>query len=130
MLWEVDLMSKKVALNLWDRDFQLKVVFDCFGGEDILEEQVTALEEFLRTDTSKSLDQIKTHCLKKNGKEIGDNIDNIFKYVIPRSLYIPRKQKKPTVAILCDYKFDMEHGIAIVFEGKTISTICNPDVIL
>lgn len=123
-------MSKKATLNLWGRDFQLKVVYDCLDGEDILKEQVTALEEFLSADTSKSIDLVIKYCLSENGKEIGGNIDNIFKYVIPRSLYVPRKQKKPTVAILCDYKFDIEHGIAMVFEGRLISAICNPDIIL
>lgn len=123
-------MSKKVALNLWGRDFQLKVVYDCLGSENVLEEQVTSLEEFLRTDTSKSLDLMKAHCLKENGAEIGDKIDNIFKYVIPRSLYVPRKQKKPTVAILCDYKFDMEHGIAVVFENGQFKKVGSQDIVL
>jgi hypothetical protein len=123
-------MSKKIALNLWNRDFQLKVVYDCFAGEEILDEQVAALETFADADTSKSLDQVKKYCLKENGNQIGDRVDNIFKYVIPHTIYVPRKQKKPTVAILCNYKFDLEHGIAIVFEGAKIAEICNPDVIL
>ena len=123
-------MSKKVAVNMWGRDFQLKVVYDCFDGEDVLKEQTSALEEFLNADTSKSLESIKKHCLKEHGKEIGGNIENIFKYVIPHTVYVPRNQKKPTVAILCNYKFDLEHGIALVFENKKIATICNPDEIL
>ena len=123
-------MSKKIALNLWNRDFQLKVVYDCLDGEEILDEQVAALEAFVDADTSKSLDQIKKYCLKENGKQIGDRIDNIFKYVIPHTIFVPRKQKKSTVAILCNYKFDLEHGLALVFEGKKLAEICNPDAIL
>jgi hypothetical protein len=73
---------------------------------------------------------MKAHCLKENGAEIGDKIDNIFKYVIPRSLYIPRKQEKQTVAMLCDYKFDMEHGIAVVFENGQFKKVGSQDIVL
>ena len=34
------------------------------------------------------------------------------------------------VAIMCNYKFDMEHGIAIVFKNEMFSKIVSQDIIL
>ena len=60
---------------------------------------------------------------------IQQEIDNIFKYVIPKRIFIPRTDKK-IVAILCDYKFDMENGIAVVFENEKFKEIGVQDIIL
>lgn len=61
--------------------------------------------------------------------EIMDSVDNIFKYVIPKTISVP-KAKKRVVAIMCNFKFDMEHGMAIVFEDEKIKKIGPQDIVL
>ena len=123
-------MSEKLDLVIWNRAFSLKVLFDCFDDEEVLDSQRTALKYFKEADISASLDQVKQFCLEQNGKEIGTTIDNIFKYVVPYSVYIPRKQKESTAALLCHYRFDIENDLALIFENGNLVKICNPDYIL
>ena len=94
-------MNEKLVI--WDRAFELKVLFDCFDDEEILTSQKAALKSFAGADLSGSLDQVKQYCLEQNGKEIGATVNNIFKYVVPYSIYIPRKQEQSTATLLCHY---------------------------
>ena len=48
---------------------------------------------------------------------------------MPESLFVPRTEKK-TIAIMCNYKFDKEHGIAVVFEEGRLKEIGSQDIIL
>ena len=120
-------MNKK--MTIWGREFNIKVVFDVFTGEEILDEQKKALEAFCAVAEKLLSDpkDIKKYCLKKNKKEIGNSIDNIFKYVIPTSLLVKRDTKKHTIALLCNYRFDEEHGLAIVYENEKLIRIVSQD---
>lgn len=122
----------KVKINIWNREFDLPVSFSCYPGEEILLEQKKALAAFCDEEfpTEGSLKDItkyveKTAANKLNGMEI----DNIFKFVMPKSLYIPRT-KENVVAIICNYKFDMENGIAVVFKDNKLNKIGTQDIIL
>ncbi len=120
-----------IKLEIWGRRFDLKVTMDCLGDEKVLENQELALDNFLNTDTIASLSKVKAYCLKHNANDIGtETIENIFKYVMPKSIFVPRDTKKRVVAIMCEYRFDMEHGLAVVFENEKIKTICLQDDIL
>lgn len=116
-------MNKK--MTIWGREFDLKVVFDVYSGEEVSSEQKEALEAFgtvaesLLSDSS----ELEKYCMKKNRKEIGESITNIFKYIIPRSLFVKRNSKKHIIALLCDYKYDEEHGLALVFENEKLTKI-------
>ena len=124
-------MYKKVTI--WGRDFELRVTFDCFDDEEVLPIQEQTLEAFLKADVAieNSKKQLEEYILNDDYAELEtDSIDNIFKYVIPTDIYIPRTPKNRTAAILCDYRFDEEHGIAIVFENEQFKEIGTQDIIL
>ncbi len=53
----------------------------------------------------------------------------IIVLVMPKAIYIPHIQK-PTVAIPCNYKFDPEHGLAIIFENGKFEKVDLEDAIL
>lgn len=72
--------------------------------------------------------QVKVYCIEHNKQDIGqDEITNIFKYVMPESLFIKRDGR---IAIMCKYKFDVEHGIAVVFNDNHIDFVGSQDDIL
>jgi len=78
-----------------------------------------------------SLSKVKEYCLSHNRDEIGtDVIENIFKYVAPKYLFVPRDEHNQIVAIMCNYKFDPESGIAIVFENCKFKEIGKQEIIL
>ena len=123
-------MYKK--LLIWNREFDLRVVFDSYD-EEVLPIQKQALEAFLKAENTiqESKKQLEKYILNDEYAEIeGNSIDNIFKYVIPTDLYIPRTLETRTVALLCDYRFDEEHGIAIVFENEQFKEIGEQDIVL
>lgn len=123
-------MYKK--LLIWNREFDLRVVFDSYD-EEVLPIQEQALKEFLKAENTiqESKNQLEKYILNDEYAEIeGDSIDNIFKYVIPTDIYIPRTSETRTVALLCDYRFDEEHGLAIVFENEHFKEIGEQDIVL
>lgn len=119
-------------INIWGRDFELPVIIKQFKGKEIIDTQKEAEAEFRVcgniVNTVKS--EVEKYILENGLKENGiTEIDNIFKYVIPKSILIP-KTKERVVAVMCNYKFDMEHGLAIVFENEKLKDIGPQDIIL
>lgn len=120
-------MTKKITV--WGRDFDIKVIYDVFSGEEILNEQKESFEAFLSksSDLLSDSTEVEKYCIKHNKKEIGESISNIFKYVIPTAVLIKRDMKKRKVALLCNYRFDEEHGLALVFENEKLVRIGTQD---
>lgn len=116
-------MNKKI--NVWGRNFDLKVIFDVYEREGILDNQKASLDEFVKKsgDILSSFYEIERYCIEKDGSLIGDSIRNIFKYVMPESLFVKRDEKKRIVVLLCNYRFDEEHGIALFFENEKLANI-------
>ena len=124
-------MTKKISI--WGREFDLRVVFDCFDDEEVLPIQEQALKSFLKANAAieDSKKQVENYILNDDYAELEtDSIDNIFKFVIPTDIYIPRTPETRTAALLCNYRFDEEHGIAIVFENERFKEIGTQDIVL
>lgn len=122
----------KLLVTIWNREFDLDVSYSCYPGETITKVQELAAMDFPKHEDniSGSLKEVKDYVEATNDNDIKANdMDNIFKYVMPNTIFIPRTEEK-VVAILCDYKFDMENGIAIVFENGKLKTIGTQDIIL
>lgn len=122
----------KINCKVWNRDFNLDVIYDVYKGESVTETQKIAFESFQKSADSLLSDSSKicSYCLKQNKEDIPNGvIENIFKYVIPQKIYICRSDKRK-VALLCAYKFDPEHGIAIVFENEKQVAIGQQDLVL
>lgn len=122
----------KAEIQLWGRSLSLNVVLQHFPGEDILPEQEKAFDDFIKHDLEAevSLEKVKNYVLKEQSdKNRLTQIDNIFKYVAPKSLFVTR-ETKPVVAILCNYKFDPEHGMVLVFSDGNLTKVGTQDLIL
>mgnify|MGYP004444514825 FL=1 len=80
---------RKTKMKIWGREFKLEVIYDVYKGESVLPEQRQALEKFVESDEAvkASLDAVKKHCLKDDNMQDVNTIDNIFKYVIPTSIF-------------------------------------------
>lgn len=122
----------KVKVNLWGREFELFISYSCYPGEEVTDIQKNAVEVFcdniVSVDTM--LDELKKYVEKTSEAAVKlSEIDNIFKYVMPKSIFVPRSSNK-VVAIICNYKFDMENGIAVVFESGKFKEIGTQDIII
>lgn len=122
-------MSKE-SIKIWGRSFELDIVYDCFDNEEVLPEQKKSADAFLKN--SRIFDGIEKYVEAYIKSSTGNNdfvIDNIFKYIMPTSIYIPRTSSMEA-ALFCDYKFDTENGIAILFENQKFKEIVPQDKIL
>lgn len=125
-------MRNKI-MDIWGREFDLEVIFDCYSDEEILPIQEDALSKFCDAieEIKNSETEVKRYCLEQNPEDIsGGNIENIFRYVMPKYIFIVRDEKNRVASLMCDYKFDMEHGLAIVFQNEKLSQIGPEDIIL
>ena len=126
------MFEKQDFFNIWNQELKLKIQFDCFPGEEVLDTQTEALDLFIKMlPLDEIIDTVKKYCLEHDPDDIeGGKIENIFSYVMPKSIYVVREENKRVVALLCDYKPDMEHGMAIVFENESLQSIGSQDIIL
>lgn len=123
----------KIQMNIWGREFNLEVYYKKYQGEELTEIQKDSYECFMGSDVAieQSLKKLTSFIEKEYKEKLqGKNVDNIFKYVIPKIIYVPNNCKKRTVALLCNFKFDIEHGLALVYENEKLVNIVSQDEIL
>lgn len=121
----------KAKANIWGREFELNVSFDNFPDEEVTENQRHTVETIPSIDYSDSLPELKQYIMKYNGSDIEESvIDNIFKYVMPKSFVITRDNDNRVFAVFCNYKFDMEHGLAVIYENEKFKKVGAQDIIL
>ena len=125
---------RKLKCEIWGRKLELDVIYDCFSGEEVLQGQVEALNDFIGKFeiVDKILPEVKQYCLKNDGEDIPDqDIPNIFRYIVPKSVYVERPDDGKThiVALICAYKFDPEHGVAVWFRNERFWKISAGDML-
>lgn len=126
-------MIESVVLELWGKKLSVPVTYDCYSGEEITEQQIKALDLFLANESwiVDSENSVKEYCQKWVTEYFGESIsDNIHDYILPMELFVKRDPDNPRIAIMCDFKYDPEHGLAIVFSHEGEVTIGSQDIIL
>jgi hypothetical protein len=124
----------KQSINIWGRDFELEVVYDCYDNEQVLPVQTEALRRFLENtallNTAKP--EVEKYCRAKNADDLGAGLtENIFKFIVPKSMYVQRTtDNSRVVALLCAYKFDADNGLAIVFKNERFEKAGTQDIVL
>ena len=121
------------TLNIWSRDFNLEIYFDCYAGETVSIEQKETLDLFLKNPQliSDAKEKVISYCLKHNAAEIGDTIENIFKYVIPQYIYVQKSPDKAhVIGLMCAYRFNPDDGLAVVFRNESFYEVGSQDIII
>jgi hypothetical protein len=124
----------KIDIKIWGRDFTLPVSYDLFEDEEVLlVSQIQALGKLAENSSifDNELDRLKKYCKERNPDKLADTeIENIFKYVMPKKILIMRSENDRRFALLCDYRFDPEHGLAMVFADERLAAIGTQDIAL
>ena len=121
----------KVNVRIWDREFELAVSYQNYPGEDVTENQQKIITTVPTVDYDAAKDGVKGYIRKFFASELGDDsLDNIFRFVMPKSILVPRTEDLNVFAILCNFKLDMEHGIAVVFEDGKFKKAGPQDLVL
>ena len=147
-----------LKIKIWGREFELGVAFNVFEGKEVTDAQKNALDLFLKANASNivsdensaetqkqdkesmaeatlidiSKSAVEEYCLdNSNGNEIYNPITNIFKYVIPKYILVDNLcEVSRTVALMCNFKFDMEHGLAVVFRNEKFDEVGEQGLVL
>lgn len=59
-----------------------------------------------------------------------ENNGNIFYYVKPEYLFVKRDSVDVRILLMCKYRYDIEHGLAVVFATDGSITVGPQDIIL
>ena len=126
-------MIKSLETTIWGRKCTLPVEYDCYEGEEVTKSQIQALKRFKShtewIEQSKSI--VEDYCREQvmsddeNAKK-----DNIFSYIKPECLFVKRDKESPRIAMMCKYRYDLEHGLAVVFSSDGEVTVGMQDIIL
>ena len=126
-------MIDTVSITIWGRYFTLPVEYDCYQGESVTQEQVDALKEFITRDDwiAKAQSQVECYCKDQVlADESNSKKNNVFSYVIPECVFVKRDSKHPRVVLMCRYRYDIEHGIAIVFSTDGFVSVGSQESVL
>lgn len=125
-------MINELNISIWERAFLLPVEYDCYDDEIVTDSQKSAVimltmhPEWIVS----AKEQVKSFCREEVLKDDENNKkDNIFSYVKPEYLFV-KHENKPRIAIMCKYRYDMEHGLAVVFSADGRITVGPQDIIL
>lgn len=121
--------------KIWGRDCSVKLIFDCYEGEEIdsiQEEAIADFEKNILEYTQNGLDALKKYLVQNYKKEIEDKlVPNIFKYVVPKAIYVSKDpSKKKVIGLLCYFKFNDEDGIAIKYIDDKVCDIGGEQIVL
>lgn len=126
-------MTKTLKITIWEREFVLPVEFEYYDEEVETKEQLDALKKFdlhpeWITDAKSFVEKF---CFEKvRDDEVNFKKDNIFSYVKPEYVFVKRDKKNARVALMCKYRYDLEHGLAVVFASDGSVSVGLQDMIL
>jgi hypothetical protein len=126
-------LTKPLELKIWGRKFSLPVEYDCYEGEKVTKAQIQALKQF-KSHTEwieKSKSPVEKYC-KEQVMSDAENTkkDNVFSYIKPEYIFVKREKENPRIALMCKYRYDLEHGLAVVFSSDGEATVGMQDMIL
>ena len=120
----------KFDLQIWNREFSLYGVLQMYPGIEVTSKQIETLNSINGLNLDKSLEGVQEYILEKNRNDLLETeIKNIFRYVMPKQFYIPRNPDG-MLALMCNYRFDPEHGIAVIFIDGQFKRVCSQDEVL
>lgn len=126
-------MIKVLDIVIWGREFSLSVDYDCDEDEEVLRKQIKVFEDFISHPEwiENAKGYVEKYCRKSVVADIGNNKkDNIFSYIKPDYIYVKRSGICPQIALMCKYRYDMEHGLAVVFTSDGNVSVGLQDIIL
>ena len=121
----------KLTTTIWGREFELGVSYQNYPGEEITDNQRNTLATVPLVDYDAAKIGVEGYIRKYFSFELGnESMDNIFRFVMPKSVLITRSENSRIFAIMCNFKLDMEHGIAIIFVNEKFVAAGPKDLIL
>ncbi len=126
-------MINELEITIWGRKFTLPIEYEVFEDEVVTDKQKEAVALFSEHPDwiENSKRDIEVYCKEQvMSDKMNEKKDNIFSYVKPDYLFIEQNEKEPSVALMLNYRYDSEHGLAVVFNLNGKVTVGSQDIIL
>lgn len=126
-------MIESLVVNIWGKEFTLPVEYDCYAGETITAEQKRAIETFACHSEwiAEARTSVERYCEDQVASDTeNEKKDNIFYYMKPEYLFVKRDEQNARILLMCRYRYDPEHGLAVVFAADGNVTVGPQDIIL
>lgn len=121
----------KQMMNIWGRNHEIEIKYEIFDDEPITNNQIMTADNLNSADFAGAkkavIDYVEEELAEVNTPA---KVDNIFRYVIPKKIFIAHSDENRVFALLCNYRLDMEHGLAVVFENEKCKEVGPQDIIL
>lgn len=126
-------MIESLKISIWGRESSLPIEYDCYEGETVTIEQINAVNHF--SDHTEWIEYAKSRVESFCNDQVMEDEDNgkknnIFSYIKPECIFVKRDKAHPRIALMCKYRYDPEHGLAVVFSYKGEITVGIQDIIL
>ncbi len=126
-------MIESIEIIIWGREFNLPIEYNCYQDEKVTKEQIEALKCFIAHP--QWIDEAKHHLEEYCKDDVMGDVentkkDNIFSYIKPECLFVKRDKENHRIAMMCKYRYDLEHGLAVVFSLDGKITVGIQDIIL
>ena len=125
----------RIVMSTWGKEITLEVRFDLLDDERVTSKQAYALGAIFVSwgSVNGAFDALRSYCLEHDGDMLASEcgtarIDDIFDIVEPYSLFVVRNDSKRSVALMCHYRLDPEHGLALLFENERLTQIGPEDI--
>lgn len=125
-------MIDELNISIWERSFVLPVEYDCYEDETVTNAQEKAVKALLLHSEwiANAKLHVETFCKEQVlADDANQKKDNIFSYIKPEFIFVKRADR-PKIALMCKYRYDIEHGLAIVFAPDGSITVGPQDIIL
>lgn len=125
-------MIDSIELVIWGRAFNLPMEYNCYDGEVITSAQNKALTNFIsHKEWIENAKRVVEEYCKEDVVADEENLKkgNIFSYVKPECIFV-KHEENPRIALMCKYRYDSEHGLAVVFSSYGEITVGQQDMIL
>lgn len=126
-------LIKTLNINIWEREFSLSVEYDCYKDESVTAGQILALKEFAAHNDwiTNSKSYVEEFCRNQVMEDAqNEKKDNVFSYVKPEYIFVKHENDHPRVALMCKYRYDVEHGLAVVFSADGTINVGSQDIIM
>ena len=126
-------MIKKINVTIWGRDFQLDVMSNFYESDELSPKQIDSFNHFISNLNwiEKSKMEVEKYCkFDVENDEANNKKNNIFSYVKPKCIFIEDNVEIPRVALLLHYRYDPEHGLAVVFDSEGNITVGIQDIVI
>ena len=124
-------MKENRTIMIWGREFSIDIILGNYDDEPISSSQIDTMKKIDMINWEEAKEKVISYIMDEYEEEIGNTlINNIFEYVIPKKIMILSDYESRAFALMCNFRLDIEHGLAVFFENESCKEVGPQDIVL